>query len=170
MVNTYGFHSINSNTFNTRYHEVIEYPRTGRNYVVTGFRINNAVLNILGYIPGVSFFSGTARMTLGVGIIAFTLIFGQRNIDDSHMTTGAIIGRWYDEAILTGIAQIARGALEAFIPYGRLINAILDVVATPFNCFAECNPPPISCDCESHRIAPYPDVDYPLPFQILKLA
>lgn len=43
---------------------------------------------------------------------------------------GFIIGRFYDESLTTGVAQVARGALEAFAPWGRLANAGLDVAAT----------------------------------------
>lgn len=50
-----------------------------------------------------------------------------------NATQGAIIGHWYDEALLTGITQIARGALEAFVPFGWVANASLDAIATIYN-------------------------------------
>lgn len=167
-MNTYGIHSVHRETFNTRYHDNLYFPRPLRNAVVTALRINNAVLNVLGYIPGVSLISGCVRMFVGMVIVGITLAVGDRNARE-----GAIIGRWYDEAVLTGIAQIARGALEAFIPFGWVANAALDVIATPMNLSNEVVGSMICEGCMEgggNHITPHHDVDYPFPLQLLKLA
>jgi len=165
MLNTYGIRSVNRETFNTRYHDDLYFPRPVRDAVVTALRVNNAVLNVLGYIPGVSLGSGCVRMAVGVGIIGVTLAIGDRNA-----RSGAIIGRWYDEAILTGIAQIARGALEAFVPFGWVLNAAFDVIATPFNLAKETQG---SLACEGcmmgGHVRPHEDTSYPFPLWFLQL-
>lgn len=168
MLNTYGIRSVNRETFNTRYHDNLCFPRPLRNAVVTALRVNNAVLNVLGYIPGVSLVSGCVRMAVGVGIIAVTLAIGDRNT-----SSGAIVGRWYDEAILTGIAQIARGALEAFVPFGWVANAALDVIATPFNLAKEVEGSLVCRGCmnneENGHVRPHDDANYPFPLWFLHL-
>lgn len=168
MLNTYGIRSVNRETFNTRYHDNLYFPRALRNVVITALRINNAVLNVLGYIPGVQHVSGCVRMVIGASIIGVTLAIGDRNAK-----TGPIIGRWYDEAILTGIAQIARGALEALVPYGWVANVALDVIATPFNLGKEVEGSLMCEECmmggESGHVRPHDDANYPLPFGLLHL-
>ncbi|PIS00961.1 MAG: hypothetical protein COT84_04885 [Chlamydiae bacterium CG10_big_fil_rev_8_21_14_0_10_35_9] len=169
MLNTYGIRSINTKTFNTRFNEALFFPRPLRNIAVTALRINNFALNILGYIPGVSIISGCIRMVIGLAIVSITTAIGDRNAE-----SGAIIGRWYDEAILTGIAQIARGTLEATVPFGCIVNGILDVIATPFNITKEIYHP-IECQESIDRgyfthNRPHPEVSYPFPLFLLHLA
>ncbi len=110
-------------------------------------------------------FSGCVRMLAGLSIALVTLVIGERNAEQ-----GLIIGRWYDEALLTGVAQVARGGIEAFAPYGRTINLSLDVVGTVVNLATEFMT--ISArECPSivsHYHA-YPDPSYPFPFQLLYL-
>lgn len=176
MFNTYGLRSINCTTFNRSTEDNLTYPRPLRNIVITALRINNAVLNVMGYIPVVSFVSGCVRMGIGSAMLAATLAFGDRKA-----MQGAIIGRWYDEALKTGIAQIVRGALEALVPFGWAANAALDLIATPINLSKECSIEG-SMICEhcmnggidewcSHAPAnePHSDVDYPFPFFFLHL-
>lgn len=132
-MNTYGLHSINNTTFNARDHGPLTYSKQVRDTVMTLLKINNAVLNILGYmqfVPIVSVISGSLRMAVGTGIVLTTLLKGDRNA-----AQGNIAGHLYDEALLTGISQIARGILEAFVPFGWAVNIVLDVVATPINLF-----------------------------------
>lgn len=168
MLNTYGIRSVNRETFNMSYHDHLEYPRPLRNVVVTALRVNNGVLNVLGYIPGVSLVSGSLRMAIGAGFIGVTLAIGDRKANN-----GAIIGHWYDEAIKTGIAQITRGALEALVPFGWIANASLDVIATPFNLSKEIEG---SLTCEEcmmmggNHIRPHQDAEYPTPLWLLHLA
>ncbi|WP_154017919.1 hypothetical protein [Candidatus Protochlamydia phocaeensis] len=132
---------------------------------MTALRINNAVLNVLGYIPGVSVVSGCVRMAIGAGIIGVTLAIGDRKA-----SSGDIIGRWYDEAIGTGIAQIVRGALEAIVPFGWVANATLDVIATPFNLSKEIEGSSVCAGCMmGSHVSPHSDVDYPFPLWLLHL-
>lgn len=166
-MNTYGIHSVNTETFNLSYHDSLNYPRPLRNVVVTALRVTNLVLNVLGYIPGVKFVSGCIRMALGLAIVGVTTAIGDRNASQ-----GLIIGRFYDEAITTGISQIARGALEALVPYGWVVNATLDVVATPFNVLKELKNASMcpGCIADGNHIRPHDDAEYPLPLFPLYLA
>lgn len=160
-MNTFGIRSINSETFNTRYNDNLDFPRPLRNAVITALRIHNAVLNVLGYIPVVQNISGCVRMATGLAIIGVTLAIGNRNA-----TSGAIVGRWYDEAILTGIAQITRGALEALVPFGWVANAALDFIVTPYNLTKEFEGSFTSDRAEAY-VSPMEDVDYPFPLMLL---
>lgn len=165
-MNTYGLHSINTHTFNLKWHTNYTYPQQLRNIVVTLFRVHNFSLNILGYIPGVSFVSGCVRMGTGLLMCAVTLKIGDRNA-----TEGAIIGHWYDEALRTGVTQIARGALEAFVPFGRIVNGVFDVVGTICNLTGEAVAASVCTGCmgyENH--GPHPDVNYSGILMFLKLA
>lgn len=168
---TYGLHAINRETFNTRYHDTLYFPRELRNVVVTALRINNLVFNILGYIPQTRIVSGCVRMAIGAVIIAGTMTIGDRNAKE-----GAIIGRWYDEAIQLGLAQITRGALEALVPYGRIVNATLDIIGTPVNLLKGVEGSMACEECmmggkgRGNHMRPHQDADYPLPFIPLYLA
>lgn len=165
-LNTYGIRSINSESFNTYGSENAYLPRGIRDLANTLLRINNLVLNILGYIPGVAHVSGSIRMGIGCCICVITLALGSPNAE-----RGLIIGRWYKEALLTGIAQIARGALEAFVPYGRQVNIGLDIAGTVVNLANESSH--IQCGGgpgyefeegnERADLPPYRDPAYPLP-------
>ncbi len=166
MLNTFGLKSINTGTFNLQYHSNYSYPQQARNVVVTLLRAHNLCLNILGYIPGVSIFSGCARMATGAFICILTLSVGERNASE-----GVIIGHWYDEALKTGAAQIARGATEAFMPYGRIVNLFLDIIGTVENIIAEAGNASVCQGCMEYKNhGPYPDPNYPLPFLPLYLA
>lgn len=163
-MNTYGLRSINADTFNLNYHSSCTYPQVARDVLVTLLKIHNLTLNILGYIPGVSFFSGCLRVGLGLMICAVTLAIG-----DPHARKGLIIGHWYDEALITGVTQIVRGALEAAGSIGHIINAALDVVATVITLSAEASNASVCCGgCRggTHHV-PYPDPDYPFPLNLL---
>ncbi len=128
MFNTFGVFSVNPTTFNIRYDTNYTYPKESRDQVVTALKVHNLLLNILGYIPGVNLISGAIRILTGAVMVGFTLAIGNRNAHE-----GLIIRHWYDEAILTGIAQMARGALEAFAPFGRMVNGALDIIGTGIN-------------------------------------
>jgi hypothetical protein len=170
MLNTFGLRSINTGTFNLGYHTNYTYPRQARNLVVTLLRAHNLCLNILGYIPGVATFSGCARMLTGASICLLTLSVGERDAQQ-----GVIIGHWYDEALNTGVAQVARGATEAFMPYGRIVNLSLDVIGTISNLINEAtnvSDKVSGCQCcpEFSNHGPYPDPNYPSVFGLLYLA
>ncbi len=75
-MNTYGLRSIGTETFNLREGDKYQYPKQARDVIVTFFKVHNLTLNILGYIPGVSTFSGCARILSGIAICAVTLAIG----------------------------------------------------------------------------------------------
>lgn len=165
-MNTYGLRSINTDTFNLKWHTDYVYPQKARNALVTFFKVHNLTLNVLGYIPGVSVVSGCMRMGTGLIICTVTLAIGERNA-----TRGAIVGHWYDEALLTGITQIVRGALEALVPFGWVANASLDTIATICNAGKELSAASVCTGCMQHtNHGPYPDPEYPFPFWLLHLA
>lgn len=70
------------------------------------------------------------------------------------------------------MTQIARGAFEAFVPFGWIITASLNSIATVINLSTE-----ISSASQGSvgvndylYLGPYPDPVYPLPFWLLHLA
>jgi hypothetical protein len=165
-MNTYGLNSINRGTFNLRWNSPLIYPEDARNTLVTILKIQNLTLNILGYIPGICTISGCVRIGLGGLMGLITLIAGDRNA-----AQGAIIGHWYDEAILTAIAQIIRGITEAFVPFGWIYNASLDGLGTIVNIFTEINysiGPMGNLQALNNR-EPYEDPHYPFIFKLLHL-
>lgn len=125
MFNTYGLWSINDNTFNVRPNSDYTYPRESRDQIIQVLKIHNLCLGILGYLPVISALSGVVRMFTGSALVGFTLCVGDRNAQ-----RGIIIQHWYDEAILTGVAQVVRGAFEAIVPLGRLANLCLDFIGS----------------------------------------
>jgi hypothetical protein len=166
-MNTYGLRSVNTNTFNLRPHTPLFFPKKGRDILVTFLRVHNLCLNILGYIPGVSFISGCVRIGIGAITCTVTLLVGDRQASKP----GPIIGHWYDEAMLTGITQIARGSLEALVPCGWIANASLDCVFTIWNIKTELGHASTCTGCEDYEDhdPPHPDPSYPFPFWVLKL-
>jgi hypothetical protein len=182
-LNTYGLRSINAHTFNgsSKTHsescdncrlevgsitwatDTCSYdewliPAKVRNGVNTLLRINNLLFNVLGYFPETKRVSGLIRMGVGFSIVAVTFQIGTPTAGP-----GPITGCWYGEALLTGIAQIFRGSMEALTPYGRIVNACLDVLGTAINIRAERHFDPL----EHPRH--HPDPSYWLPFQLLRL-
>lgn len=165
-MNTYGLRSINTTTFNLQWHTNYTYPKALRDHVVTFFRVHNLALNILGYIPGISLVSGCVRIASGLAISITTLAIGDRNAQ-----RGAIIGHWYDEALLTGISQVARGVLEAFVPFGWIANAVMDMGATCYNIGQEISTTSTCTGCmEYSSHGPHPDPEYPFLLRFLNLA
>jgi len=165
-MNTYGLRSINTDTFNLRWHTNYQYPQPARNTLVTFFKVHNLTLNILGYIPGVSTVSGCIRMGTGAIMLAYTLAVGDRNASE-----GVIIQHWYDEALQTGGVQITRGFTEAIVPFGRTANFFLDVIGTICNLGREVSNASVCQGCMGFKNhGPYPDPDYPFPVSILHIA
>lgn len=164
-MNTFGLFSVNVSTFNLKWHTNYIYPQEGRDLIVTLLRVHNLFLNILGYLGGrIAIASGILRILSGVVIVGTTLAIGDRNAQ-----RGAIIGHWYDEAIMTGIAQISRGILEAFIPYGRAVNAGLDTISTVINLTHEISNASACAHCMGYmNHGPYPEPDYSFPLSLLK--
>jgi hypothetical protein len=187
--NTYGLRSVNAHTFNgscethaescdnpkhdfeidclgmawtvptedCNYEEWL-IPAGVRNCVNTLLRINNLLFNALGYFPETKRISGLIRMGIGCSIVVVTLAIGT-----PIGGPGPITGRWYGEALKTGIAQIFRGSMEALMPYGSVVNACLDVLGTMINIRAERHFDP------SVHPRHHPDPSYWLPFQLLRL-
>jgi hypothetical protein len=164
-MNTYGLFSIGTQTFNLRWHTNYAYPKQARDVLVTILKTHNLMLKILGYIPVVSTISGCARIGTGLLMCGVTLAVGDRNA-----TQGAIIGHWYDEALLTGVTQIGRGILEAFVPFGRIANASLDTIATVWNIGQELANASVCPGCMGYKNhGPYPAPKYPFPLSLLHL-
>jgi hypothetical protein len=164
-MNTYGLMSVNNNTFNLRWHTNYSYPKEARDVIVTCLRLHNATLNVLGYIARTSRVSGCIRMISGFLICATTLAIGDRKAE-----RGVIIQHYYDEALLTGIAQMFRGAMEAFVPHGKVINATLDVIATIVNLATLVAGASVCQGCMGYDVhGPHPEPDYPLPLKLLYL-
>ncbi len=164
-MNTYGLASINNSTFNLQWHTNYGYPKDARDIIVTCLRLHNATLNILGYMPRTSRVSGCIRMISGFLICATTLAIGERRAE-----RGVIIQHYYDEALLTGITQMFRGAMEAFAPYGRVINASLDVIATFVNLVNIAADASVCTHCMGYQNhGPHPEPDYPGPLKLLYL-
>lgn len=166
-MNTFGLRSINNDTFNLKWHTNYTYPRSLRDILVTLFRVHNLFLNVLGYLGGrISIVSGSFRIATGLATIATTLAIGDRNAP-----RGMIIGHWYDEAIMTGISQVCRGILEAFIPYGRVVNLALDTICTVINMTKEVNAASVCPHCMGYtNHQPYPDPAYQFPLSLLNFA
>ena len=186
-LNTYGLRSINAHTFNgsckqhakscdnkhdyefgcgiawqisnedCNYEEWL-IPAKVRDGVNTLLRINNLLFNVLGYFPETRRVSGLIRMGIGFSIFAVNLKIGTPTPGP-----GPITGRWYGEALLTGIAQVFRGSMEALTPYGSIVNACLDILGTVSNIQAERHFDP------SEHPHHHPDPSYWLPFQFLRL-
>lgn len=164
-MNTYGLNSINYTTFNgytdTRRSYSCTYPESDRNLVVTFLKVHNLTLNILGYLPGISAFSGCVRIGTGCGLCIVTVLYG-----DPKAKQGPIVGHFYSEAVLTGITQIARGILEAFCPFGWILNASLDTLGTINNYMKT---KMICWHCFGREYINH-DPTYSFPFNILDLA
>ena len=165
-MNTWGLRSINSTTFNLQYDDKFTFPKAGRDFIVTALRISNLTLNVLGYIPGVSSISGVVRIALGIGFCAITLAVGERNPPDG--ARGAIIGHWYDEALMTGMAQITRGILEAFVPYGWAVNAGMDVLCSVSNIAPDLRNIG-RYDLNYYTTQPYAEPNHAFPFNLLQI-
>jgi hypothetical protein len=123
--NTYGLHSVNGGTFNQNVNSSLTYPKEVRDVIVTGLRIHNLALRVMEYLPSTFIISGALRMCTGAAMIGATLAIGERDAQ-----YGAIIGRYYDEALNTGAVQMARGALTLTGPIGVIANVIFDLLAT----------------------------------------
>lgn len=171
-MNTYGICSVNYFSFqlssgcsdlNVSY----DYPRKSRNILVTLLKLHNLILNTLGYCsklsPKIPFVSGFVRVLSGVGLCVGTLTFGDR-----HASQGILIRHRYDEALLTGMAQIVRGILTTALAtnsYGWVVNASLDGLGT-FYYFGKY----IVASVEGGYGGGHPDPSYPFPLGILNLA
>jgi hypothetical protein len=167
--NTYGIRAT-WDAFNQSHQHSYIYPRNARNVVVTSLRVHNLCLSLLGYIPGVSLYSGSIRMITGAILCMATLMVGNRDAEE-----GIIIGPWYTEALRTGATQIVRGFFEAIGPLGYFVNAELDCGMSVMNFFREGMQK--ADTAPQHRIrypnakhGPLLDPQYPKPLWVLYLA
>lgn len=160
--NVYGLFSINTETFNQSDYGKLECTKAHRDIVLTCMRVHNGVLNVLGYIPGISQVSGCVRIATGVIFGAVVLVLGSSDKDSGHLITG----RWYREALRTAMMHIARGIFEACVPFGFVANAVLDIVATPIHFVENMETQPVVDGEKSRR---HGDVAYPGPLKILRL-
>lgn len=128
LCNTWGLNSINSDTFGVRRDEEgrVRYDTQGAGmyWLTLAMKIYYFVLDVLGYIPGVSTISGAIRISLGIS----SWIAVEVGIRE-----GAVIGPYIDEARGTVMGQIVRGALEMIPFYGQCANIFLDIIHTPAN-------------------------------------
>jgi hypothetical protein len=196
FMNVYGLFAVNKTAFNLHIDNLdmnrkFIFPDKGlRNIIVTSLRIHNSTLNILGYIPGVSLFSGCVRILSGSAICTYALsavladlcaylvlfIFTLGNAK-LHPKRDEMMGHFLREGLLTGITHIARGVFEAFIPFGFIVNASLDIIGTVYNIsrIRYADKEGISdwigyVNSKINLQSSYENPEYPLPFKLLYLA
>lgn len=159
--NTYGLRSINDFTFNLhRRDNTHEYPKNLRDSVVTLFRIHNCVLDILGYIPRTSKVSGSVRMLTGFCVFLAPIVAGKKEVKDGE--SAFITGPWYSECLRTGGWQVLRGALEAYVSYGKVINVCIGFFATIQNFLSNQRQHKNSDEPDTTTTTkPHKDPDYP---------
>jgi len=119
-MNTYGLGpiSVPETAFPLREgNRASESRQSCRKIFINALRIHNSVLQIFGYIQGLSFFSGCFR--IGSGSAMF--------IAGSIICLGTTEKEVGNDLMNTGIGQIFRGTMEA-LSVGVLLNIGLDVV------------------------------------------
>jgi hypothetical protein len=158
IMNTYGLFSISIRSYNNQYsNEGTEITEERRDDVVTPLKAHNLTLGILGYIPGVSIFSGSLRVFTGSMMVALTLIYGNMNEEKYR----PMPDHFFNEELLTGITQIARGILEVLWPLGLIINAPLDFTFTFINLYNNANDDRYNNKSEhDYKIKPHPQPEY----------
>lgn len=168
MINTYGLRSINSNSFSfpiQRDQKQNEFLTKSRNLIVTVFKVQNLCLNIMGYIPAVALYSGLFRIgsALLTKAVFLSLSFYANDKDD-------VLKKWSDEAQVMANAQIARGILEAFLPFGHVVNFYLDTFGTVKNLSSELYSYTLSTICNGQQeYQKNQDPVYPYPMGVLNL-
>ncbi len=134
-MNTYGIRSVNSDSFCYKMHADAsnnEFLKNTRNIIVTIYKVHNFILNILGYIPFFCVYSGAIRA--GTALLTKAIILAHNLYFDGSNES---IKKWKDEAEVTANTQFARAALEAFLPFGHVVNFYLDGFGTIKNISAE---------------------------------
>lgn len=127
ITNTFGMYSINNASFSFYYEDALEMEKA-KYRLLTALRIHNCLLNVFGYLPFISSYSGQVRVFTGALLLAFTYLEGNPKANSLR-----IIDQCYEEAINTGIFQIGRGMLEISNPYGQIFNLAFDCMATIYN-------------------------------------
>ena len=126
---TWGPYNINTSVFNTCSSEKHYIRKRERDPIFICLKISNLVLTILGYIPGVNFYSGGCRIIYGLGII-YKSCHSNVGINDKYEY---IIGV-YKRGVYIGVCQIVRGILEMLNK--RQVNRNLDIAWTIPNIIA----------------------------------
>jgi hypothetical protein len=127
MFNTWGIRSINSGSFVYSASNDIENESLSkkRNFIITSLRIANLVLNILGYTPSLSIYSGIFRILMSAFIFTTSHVIKKFTSPQNKN-----INNWVIEAIDMAKAQLLRGSLEAVMPFGHIINYYIDGLAS----------------------------------------
>lgn len=87
------------------------------------FKIYNLALCTLGYIPFVSMISGFVRIA-GALCITYALLGPQNEMGFNETVQ--------EKVLFVAMAQIGRGFLEAFVPFGKICNLLLDIGSTVY--------------------------------------
>lgn len=151
--NTWGLRSVNHGSFNNKIIHDVEfvYSKEERDLFIKILKIHNFVLDILGYIPGVSIISGCIRILTGFTFYVFNIMGSNPHANDGQLFSGPN----FDEAINTAKAQMIRGAIEA-MPYAKILNLFLDIIATNENTQKDLN-----FYQELHRLRDYAQITPP---------
>ena len=128
--NTFGIFPINQHTFNRNNQTKVTYPQGVRDIVINSFAVYTLSLNMLSYTKFYRI-AAIARCLVGASFYLFTVCVGNRDAK-----RGLIIGHFYDEAIVTGVAQVARGMVDLWASNRAAVNAGLDLVSS-FGAFVE---------------------------------
>lgn len=118
--------AINSQSFNNK--ESYTISLEDRNKVITFLKIHNFVLTALEYSSITQFYASTTRVFSGLSMIAKCAYVKFYNKADPILN-----GKGLDEALLTGLVQVMRGAITLTIPGGFTVNWSLDMVASLYN-------------------------------------
>lgn len=98
--------------------------------VQTSLKVVHLIASLGGYLKAFSPYVGTVRMIAGAMLLytcvqtSITALAGETENEKKHFLL---------KAIPIALGLIARGSLEAFIPFGKILNAGLDVTITVFN-------------------------------------
>ncbi|CDZ81553.1 hypothetical protein BN1013_02089 [Candidatus Rubidus massiliensis] len=125
-MNTYGMRAINSQSFNNKENYTISLE--DRNKVITFLKIHNFALTALEYSSLTQFYASTTRVFSGLSMIAKCAYVKFYNKADPILN-----GKGLDEALLTGLVQVMRGAITLTVPGGFTVNWSLDMVASLYN-------------------------------------
>lgn len=119
-MNTYGLGPISvSNSSFQLTDAASENQRLARKIFVSALTVHNTVLQILGYFPGISFFSGITRVATGTAMVVGGSLLNVRKIEPNFA----------NDLANTGIMQIFRGMLES-AQIGKIFTVVFDILAT----------------------------------------
>ncbi|MCH9811915.1 hypothetical protein K0U07_04025 [bacterium] len=134
---TWGLCATNNRVWNEGLYRELYISAKDRDYIVTRSKIVNLVGGILGYIPGVNFFSGLTRIGWGCYLIyrasdcVIDRHIGRPIYDDNKEFIGYEITDTrglYNRGAFIGVCQIGRGTLEMLNM--RVVNLVLGILLT----------------------------------------